>query len=146
MAIIRLCEPLSRKSLWIAALSELIGTFLLVFVGVGLMWINFSHPDQNTGVSQQSKFVIAGAGFGLTVGGIVFIMGFGFPHGSAHINPAVTLGCLVLDKITVFRAAIFVVAQCIGAIGGAFVLWSCIDNMRATAFGCTVLSDGTSKF
>ena len=39
-----------------------------------------------------------------------------------HINPAVTVALLVTRKISVVRAVLFVVAQCLGAIIGAAFL------------------------
>ena len=37
----------------------------------------------------------------------------------ANLNPAVTCGLLVTGKITIIRAVLYVIAQCIGAIAGA---------------------------
>ena len=57
--------------------------------------------------------------FGLIVGTMVWCI----RHISGgHINPAVTVALLVTRKISVVRAVLFVVAQCLGAIIGAAFL------------------------
>ena len=57
--------------------------------------------------------------FGLIVGTMVWCIGH---ISGGHINPAVTVALLVTRKISVVRAVLFVVAQCLGAIIGAAFL------------------------
>ena len=38
-----------------------------------------------------------------------------------HINPAVTFGLLIARKVTLLRAVVYIVAQCLGAIVGAAI-------------------------
>lgn len=42
-----------------------------------------------------------------------------------HINPAVTLGCVAAGKVTIIRAVFYIIAQCIGSIGGSAVVRVC---------------------
>lgn len=57
--------------------------------------------------------------FGLSVATIVWAIA---NVSGGHINPAVTVALLLTRKITVIRALLYVVVQCIGAIVGACIL------------------------
>ena len=99
-----------------ALIAEFVGTFALIFVGVGA--IAADH--------------ISGGGLGLT--------GIALAHGltiavmvsataavsGGHLNPAVTFGALVTGKIDAGAAVGYVVAQCLGAVVGATLLRFCI--------------------
>ncbi len=93
-----------------ALLTELIGTFFLIFT-IGMTVINPSDymqdltPDPGLG------------GFApLAIGSVLAVMIFAGGHISgAHYNPAVTLGVLVRGKIDTATAAAYWVAQLIGA-------------------------------
>ena len=57
--------------------------------------------------------------FGLAIGTLVQALG----HVSgAHINPAVTVACLVGCHVSFLRAAFYVAAQLLGAVAGAALL------------------------
>lgn len=92
------------------AIAEFIGTFTLVLFGCGAA-------------------VIAGADIGLM--GISFAFGLaliGMAYGigavsGCHINPAVTLGVVLSGRMPASEAISYVIAQLLGAIAGATVLW-----------------------
>lgn len=91
--------------------AELIGTLALVLIGCGSAVI-------------AGKFIgyygIAFA-FGLTV--LVMCYAIGSISG-CHINPAITLAMWVAGKIKGKDAIYYIIAQCIGAIIGAGILWA----------------------
>ncbi len=89
--------------------AELVGTFVLVFGGVGSAVLAGSHIGF-TGVAFA---------FGLALLAMVYTIG---PVSGCHINPAVTFGVLLARKINGRDAAAYVVAQCIGAIIAAAVI------------------------
>jgi aquaporin Z len=91
--------------------AELVGTAALVLIGCGSAVIAGSHIGY---------YGIAFA-FGLTVLVMVYAIG---PISGCHINPAITISMWVADKIKGKDAIFYIVAQCIGGIIGAGVLWA----------------------
>jgi aquaporin Z len=91
-------------------LAELVGTFVLVFGGVGSAVLAGSHIG----------FLGVSFAFGLSLLAMVYTIG---PISGCHINPAVTLGVLMAKKIGAKDAAAYVAAQIVGAIvaSGAIV-------------------------
>ena len=86
--------------------AELVGTFVLVFGGVGSAVLAGSHIGF-TGVAFA---------FGLSLLAMAYAIG---PISGCHINPAVTLGILIAKKIDAKDAVLYMVAQVIGAVIGA---------------------------
>lgn len=90
--------------------AEVIGTFVLVFGGVGTA-------------------VLAGAwvgalGVALAFGFTLLVMAYAIgPISGCHINPAVTLGMFMAKKIKGKEALLYMVAQVIGAILAAGILF-----------------------
>lgn len=92
-------------------LAEFIGTFTLVLFGCGAA-------------------VIAGGDIGLT--GISFAFGLALigmaygigPVSGCHINPAVSFGAVLAGRMSVPEAIRYAIAQCLGAIVAAFVLFT----------------------
>jgi aquaporin Z len=91
--------------------AEMIGTLVLVLIGCGSAVIAGGHI---------SYFGIAFA-FGLSVLAMVYAIG---SISGCHINPAITVAMLVAGKIKGKDAIFYIVAQCIGAIIGAGILWA----------------------
>jgi aquaporin Z len=89
--------------------AELVGTFVLVFGGVGSAVLAGGHIG----------FAGVALAFGLSLLVMVYTIG---PISGCHINPAVTLGILLAKKIGIKDAAAYVVAQIIGAILAAAVI------------------------
>jgi aquaporin Z len=83
--------------------AELVGTFVLVFGGVGSAVLAGSHIG----------FAGISAAFGLSLLAMVYTIG---PISGCHVNPAVTLGVFLARKIHAKDAAFYIVAQVIGAI------------------------------
>jgi aquaporin Z len=82
--------------------AELVGTFVLVFGGVGSAVLAGSHIG----------FVGISAAFGLSLLAMVYTIG---PVSGCHVNPAVTLGVFLARKINAKDAVAYMIAQIIGA-------------------------------
>ena len=74
------------------------------------------HTGWGDGIPSMIQIALC---FGLIVGTMVWCIGH---ISGGHINPAVTVALLVTRKISVVKAVLFVVAQCLGAIIGAAFL------------------------
>lgn len=94
------------------AIAELIGTFMLVFVGAGAVALT-ANPLNGLNV------MVPALAHGFIL--VAIVATFGSISG-AHVNPAVTLGLLVGGKINLRNAAFYWVAQLVGAFLAAGVL------------------------
>jgi aquaporin Z len=97
------------------AIAEFIGTFALVLIGCGTAVIG----GMGTGATSVDILGIATA-FGLTI--VAMAYGIGQVSG-CHINPAVSFGVLVAGRMTTQDFITYVIAQVLGAIAGAVVLY-----------------------
>ena len=71
-----------------ALLAELVGTYILVFIGPSSVLLASTIPQ----VSPLEALTLIAAAFGCTVAGIIILLG---RHSGAHINPAITLATTV---------------------------------------------------
>ena len=94
--------------------AEFIGTFWLVFGGCGSAVLAAAFPDVGIGL-----LGVAFA-FGLTV----LTMAYAIGHISGcHLNPAVSVGLLAGDRFKPGELLPYVIAQVVGGIAGAAVLY-----------------------
>jgi aquaporin Z len=101
--------PMSKK---LAA--EFIGTFWLVLGGCGSAVLAAAFPDVGIGLAGVSL------AFGLTV----LTMAYAIGHISGcHLNPAVTVGLWAGGRHPAGEVLPYIVAQVLGGIAGAFVLY-----------------------
>lgn len=91
-------------------LAEFLGTLILILIG-GLAVV--------VTVLDGNNVVIPALAHGLILVSLIYT--FGHISGG-HFNPAVTVGFLVAGEIEVPRAGLYIVAQFIGAIVGAFLI------------------------
>jgi aquaporin Z len=94
--------------------AELVGTFVLVVGGCGSAVFAGEHIG----------FLGVAIAFGLSLLTMVYAIG---PISGCHINPAVTVGMLLCSKIGGKDAVGYIIAQIIGAIIGAAIVW-CIAS------------------
>ncbi|HEX2448835.1 MAG TPA: aquaporin [Methyloceanibacter sp.] len=96
-------------------IAEFIGTFALVLIGCGAAVIG----GMGTGATAIDILGIATA-FGLAI--VAMAYGIGQVSG-CHINPAVSFGVLVAGRMSTQDFIAYVIAQVLGAIAGAAVLY-----------------------
>ena len=94
--------------------AEFFGTFWLTFGGCGAAVLSAAFPALGIG------FLGVAFAFGLTVLTMAYAVG---PISGGHFNPAVTLGLWAAKRCANKHVVPYIVAQVVGAIFAAAVLW-----------------------
>ncbi|HSF85678.1 MAG TPA: aquaporin [Acidimicrobiia bacterium] len=129
-------------------LAELLGTFVLVFMGglailaAGVIRVQPIELQQTLGVAVAARdaadLVVIAFGFGLAL--LAGLFAFGEISGG-HFNPAVSLGILLDQRIDVATFVQYVVAQIAGALlAGLALLWA--SSQAAVASTATIPAPG----
>ncbi|XP_069826265.1 aquaporin-5 [Dendropsophus ebraccatus] len=115
-----------------ALFAEFLGTLIFVFFGLGsaLRW-----PAALPTVLQ---IAIA---FGLAIATMVQIMG---PVSGANINPAVTIAFLLGSQISIWRCILYIIAQLLGALAGAGILYGVVPPAIRGNLAINTLSNNTT--
>ncbi|XP_068121208.1 aquaporin-2-like [Hyperolius riggenbachi] len=116
-----------------AFLAELVGTLLFVFVGLGstLSW------ESALPTVLQIAFT-----FGLGIGTMVQALGH---ISGAHLNPAVTVALLVGARISLVQTFYYIIAQMLGAVIGAALLYEFVPNDIKGGFGVNQPSNNVTS-
>ena len=102
------------------AIAECIGTFVLVFAACGVAgW---------TG----GDLVATSLAFGLTIVAMAYSIG---RISGCHINPAVSLGCLLTKRMTLKEFLVYVCAQIVGGFLGAILVFGIFKMAGLTPAG-----------
>ncbi len=96
-------------------LAELVGTFALVFFGCGAAVAG----GMGTGATAIDLLGISAA-FGLAIVAMAYGIG---PVSGCHVNPAVSFGVYVAGRMSAGEMIMYWIAQVVGAIFGAIVLY-----------------------
>ncbi len=102
-------------------LAEFLGTFILVFGGVGTAIFAASFPGADAGNPLGVGFLGVALAFGLTV--LVGIYAFGHISGG-HFNPAVTVGLACGGRFRWKDSVGYIVAQLVGGIVGSSLVFA----------------------
>src|SRR4051812_4316108 len=123
-------------------LSEMIGTALLLFVGLSGVILMFGSEGLMPRLipGQTLRQVIAGFLFGST-GATIALSAVGKESG-AHINPAVTMVFWLFRKIDSSTARVYVLGQLTGAIIGSLPLLFWGQSGKSVSFGATLPGEG----
>ncbi|MCR5313755.1 MAG: MIP family channel protein [Bacteroidaceae bacterium] len=108
-------------------LAEMVGTMVLVLLGCGTAVSLNCGSDTASVVGTAMAFGLAVIAMAYTIGGI----------SGCHINPAITLGCLLTKRISGKDAAMYMLFQVIGAIIGSVILFALTSTDESLAGGTT---------
>ncbi|XP_054737340.1 aquaporin isoform X1 [Anastrepha obliqua] len=117
--IIGINDITDSKRFWRALIGEFLGTFFLVAIGVGSCTGDVSYSPS----VPQIAFC-----FGL----VVATMALGLGHISGcHINPAVTIGFLIVGEMSILKSLFYIIMQLVGAIAGAAFIYASVSSELA---------------
>ena len=96
--------------------AELIGTLFLILLGDGVV----ANVLLNGTKGYNAGWLVITTGWALSVFTGVVIAA---PYSGAHLNPAVTIGLALAGKFAWDQVGLYILAQMLGAMGGAFLVW-----------------------
>lgn len=99
-----------------AIFGEFIGTMILIVLGSGVC----AAVNLNKSKAQGSGWIVIAFGWAMGVAMAAYISGF---MGPAHLNPAVTVAMAMTGNLEVGLVFPFIIAQMLGAIVGAVLIW-----------------------
>ncbi len=102
------------------AVAECVGTFVLVFVACGVAG------------ATGGSLVATSLAFGLTIVAMAYSVG---RVSGCHINPAVSLGCLLTKRMTLKEFGVYVCAQIIGGFLGAVLVFGIFKMANVNPLG-----------
>ncbi|HXX19411.1 MAG TPA: MIP/aquaporin family protein [Candidatus Acidoferrum sp.] len=102
--------------------AEFIGTFTLIFIGVGSIC-----ADQYLTAAGKSGIGLLGiaVAYGLAMGIMVTAMGH---ISGGHYNPAITIGFWVTRRLSTFQTIFYWAAQLLGATAGAYAIKAIVSD------------------
>ena len=122
-------------------LAEMLGTMVLVLMGCGA---EVSLGCTSNDPALASTVVGTALAFGLAVVAMAYTIG---GTSGCHINPAITLGCLLSGRIGGKDAVMYMVFQVIGAIIGSAILYlvTTTSGTAVSGTGANACQDGVSQ-
>lgn len=96
--------------------AEIIGTAMLILLGGGVV----ANVVLNQTKGNNSGWIVITTAWAFAVFVGVAIAG---PYSGAHLNCAVTAAVYIVGDIDLITAVQYIIAQMIGAMAGAFVVW-----------------------
>ncbi|KAM4689245.1 aquaporin-4 [Discoglossus pictus] len=134
--IMTACKGVWTQPFWKAVTGEFLAMVIFVLLSLGST-INWSPIEKR----QPADLVLISLSFGLSIATLVQC--FGHISG-AHINPAVTIAMICMRKISIAKSIFYIVAQCLGAIAGAGILYLVTPSDVAGELGVTKVNEKLS--
>ncbi|ACU06379.1 MIP/aquaporin family protein [Pedobacter heparinus] len=104
--------------------AEVLGTMFMILLGNGVVAnVVLKGTKGNNG-----GWIVITTAWALAVFVGVVIAG---PYSGAHLNPAVTIGLAIAGKFPWANAPMYIAAQFIGAMSGAFLVWLLFKDFYA---------------
>ncbi|XP_010268700.1 PREDICTED: aquaporin-like [Nelumbo nucifera] len=124
-------EELFSLKVWQASVAELLGTAILVFA-LDTLVISSYETDTKTPNLVMSFFVFLS---------VTVLLLATSPISGGHINPVITFSAALIGLISLSRAAVYILAQCVGGVLGALALKAVVSGTIQHTFslgGCTL--------
>ncbi|KAJ9132749.1 hypothetical protein P3X46_033586 [Hevea brasiliensis] len=124
-------EDLSSLHVWRASLAEALGTASLVFAMDTIVISSYETETKTPNLIMSALIAIT----------VTILLNATFPISGGHINPVITLSAAFTGLVSLSRAAIYILAQCLGGILGALALKAVVNSTIEKTFslgGCTL--------
>ena len=114
---------------------EFIGTLVLVLFGCGTAVF--------VGCATEAGILTTALAFGLSIVAMAYVIG---NVSGCHVNPAVSLACLIDGRMTLKDFCGYVVAQVLGAIAGSGILYGIVacTGMTVAGYGANGFGDASA--
>lgn len=117
-------------------LAELVGTFILVWIGPGAGTV-----AGMLGITGLADVLAIALAFGIAVAAAIYVVG---KISGCHINPAVTIALAATGRFSWKEVIPYIVAQLVGAAIASLLFVACLGPQAASAYGlgATTLNTG----
>ncbi|NXO09368.1 AQP1 protein, partial [Oriolus oriolus] len=134
-----MASEFKKKMFWRAVVAEFLAMSLFIFISIGsALGFNFPVVANKTSTRSQDNVKVSLA-FGLSIATMAQSVGH---ISGAHLNPAVTLGLLLSCQISIFKALMYILAQCLGAVVATAILSGVTSSLPENSLGLNALSEG----
>lgn len=132
-----MASEFKKKLFWRAVVAEFLAMILFIVISIGsALGFNFPLKNNQTSGAAQDNVKVSLA-FGLSIATMAQSVGH---ISGAHLNPAVTLGLLLSCQISVLRAVLYIIAQCVGAIVATAILSGITSSLPGNSLGSNAVS------
>nr|XP_043624592.1 aquaporin-5-like [Erigeron canadensis] len=124
-------EDLYSLNVWRASVGELLGTAVLVFMIDTIVISSFDSKIETPTLLLSILVAIT----------ITILLIAVFPISGGHMNPVISFSAALVGLISLSRAFIYIVAQCVGGLLGALALQAVVSKEISQGFslgGCTL--------
>lgn len=119
----------------------MVGTMVLVLMGCGVA-VSLNCSSNCSDVANSATVIGTSFAFGLAVVAMAYTIG---GVSGCHINPAITLGCLISKRISCKDATMYIIFQVIGAFIGSAILFALTSNVEGLeGTGANACQEGVS--
>ncbi|KAJ8765096.1 hypothetical protein K2173_010579 [Erythroxylum novogranatense] len=124
-------DELVSFSTWRASVAELLGTGVLVFAMDTIVISSYETETKTPNLIMATLISIT----------VAILLLATSPISGGHINPVITIAAVLTGLISLSRATVYILAQCVGAILGALALKAVVSSTIEQTFslgGCTI--------
>ncbi len=122
-------------------LAEMVGTMVLTLLGCAVA-VSLNCSSNCADTVNAASVIGTSLAFGLAVVAMAYAIG---GISGCHINPAITLGCLLSGRISGKDAAAYMIFQVIGAFIGSAILFALTSNVEGfEGTGANACQEGVS--
>ncbi|XP_053115339.1 aquaporin-1 [Hemicordylus capensis] len=137
-----MASEFKKKIFWRAVVAEFFAMILFIFISIGSA-LGCKYPITNGTVSGTPQDnVKVSLAFGIAIATMAQSVGH---ISGAHLNPAVTLGLLLSCQISIFRAIMYILAQCLGAVVATAILSGVTSSVPDNTLGLNALAAGVNS-